>query len=110
LSKYQGNYCITCEDYVSERKIIANNFCPNSDCQAELRKISEPAYFLKVSKYYSRLIEHYRRNPDFLLPDKVKKELFSNFLNENITDLCITRSDVKWGISVPSNEKMVIYV
>ncbi|KLL04027.1 MAG: methionyl-tRNA synthetase [Mycoplasmataceae bacterium CE_OT135] len=110
LGEYQGKYCITCEDYVSESKIINNNLCPNPDCQSELRIINEPAYFLKVSKYYPWLREYYRQNPDFLLPDKAKKEIFSNFLNENIPDLCITRSDIKWGISVPNKEKMVIYV
>ncbi|CAJ0747237.1 3476_t:CDS:2 [Entrophospora sp. SA101] len=91
LGEYQGKYCVACEDYVSESKIISNNLCPNSDCQTELRKINEPAYFLKVSKYYSRLKEHYRQNPGFLLPGKAKKELFSNFLNENVPDLCITQ-------------------
>ncbi|CAJ0917081.1 7185_t:CDS:2 [Entrophospora sp. SA101] len=106
LGEYQGKYCVACEDYVSESKIISNNLCPNSDCQTELRKINEPAYFLKVSKYYSRLKEHYRQNPGFLLPGKAKKELFSNFLNENVPDLCITRSDIKCGISVPNKEKM----
>jgi len=94
LGEYQGNYCVSCEDYVSNSKAI-DNLCPTPNCRAELRKISEPAYFLKVSQYYSQLIEHYQKNPDFLLPINAKKELFSNFLNEEIPDLCITRSDVK---------------
>jgi methionyl-tRNA synthetase len=55
-------------------------------------------------------LEHYQTNPDFLLPPNAKKELFGNFLKERIPDLCITRSDIKWGISVPGNQKMVIYV
>jgi len=108
LSEYQGKYCITCEDYVSKSKAINHNFCPT--CQAELRTINEPAYFLRVSKYYSQLIEHYRKNPDFLLPNNARKELFSNFLKEEIPNLCITRSDINWGIPVPGQQKMVIYV
>jgi methionyl-tRNA synthetase len=109
LSEYQGKYCVSCEDYVSDSK-SSNNLCPAPNCQAELRKINEPAYFFKVSKHYSQLVEYYKKKPDFLLPTNAKKELFSNFLKKNIPDLCITRSDIKWGIPVPGGKKMVIYV
>jgi len=95
LGKYQGKYCVACEDYVKDSKIVNNNLCPAFNCQAELRKISETACFLKVSQYYSQLVKHYQNNPNFLIPTVAKKELFSNFLKESIPDLCITRSDVK---------------
>ncbi|CFW93196.1 Methionine--tRNA ligase [endosymbiont DhMRE of Dentiscutata heterogama] len=110
LGEYQGKYCVACEDYVSDSKVINNNLCPTPNCQSELRKIKEPAYFLRVSNYYQQLIEYYQKNPNFLLPPNIKKELFENFLKNERRDLCITRSDIKWGIPVPNNEKMVIYV
>jgi methionyl-tRNA synthetase len=94
LGEYQGKYCVSCEDYIRDSK-TNNNLCPASNCQKELRKINEPAYFLKVSKYYSKLVKHYSQNPDFLLPPNIKKELFENFLKNDIRDLCITRSDIK---------------
>ncbi|CAI2194965.1 3107_t:CDS:1, partial [Funneliformis geosporum] len=47
LDEYQGNYCVPCEDYVSDSKIAENNLCPAPNCQSELRKINEPAYFLR---------------------------------------------------------------
>jgi methionyl-tRNA synthetase len=95
LGEYQGKYCIVCEDYVSESKISGSDVCPAPSCQSELRKINEPAYFLRVSKYYPKLVKHYSQNPDFLLPPYVKKELFENFLKDDIRDLCITRNDIK---------------
>ena len=110
LGEYQGKYCVSCEDYVGDSKISDNNLCPTPNCQSELRKVNESAYFLRVSKYYSALTKHYSQNPDFLLPFNIKKELFENFLKNDVRDLCITRSDITWGISVPNNEKMVIYV
>src|ERR1043166_7116141 len=111
FGEYQGKYCVACEDYVSNSKVFANNLCPAPNCRDELKKVNEPAYFLKISKYRSRLLEHYQKNPHFLLPTAAKKELFSNFLDqENFPDLCITRSDIKWGIPVPNQLKMVIYV
>jgi methionyl-tRNA synthetase len=79
-----------------EKKALFLNLLPRELVdQKELRKLNEPAYFFKVSKYYSQLIEYYQENPNFLLPANAKKELFSNFLKENIPDLCITRSDIK---------------
>ncbi|CAG8817284.1 27081_t:CDS:2, partial [Racocetra persica] len=86
--EYQGRYCVTCEDYVSDSKVINNNLCPTPNCQSELRKIKEPAYFLRVSNYYQQLVEHYQKNPDFLLPPNIKKELFENFLKNERRDLC----------------------
>ena len=100
--KYQGNYCIICEDYVKEQN------CPS--CHSDTKILEESAYFLNVSKYQQQLLEHYKKNPDFLVPATTKKELFANFLGEKIQDLCITRSDITWGIPVPNEPKMIIYV
>ncbi|RHZ36359.1 methionine--tRNA ligase [endosymbiont GvMRE of Glomus versiforme] len=103
LGKYQGNYCIACEDYVKEK------VCPN--CHSETKILEEPAYFLKVSQYYQQLLDYYQKNPDFLIPAAARKELFANFLQKDkIQDLCITRSDIKLGIYVPDKPKIIIYV
>jgi len=95
LGEYQGKYCVACEDYVNNDKVINNNLCPTPNCKTELRTVDEPAYFLRVSKYYSKLVKHYSQNPDFLLPPNAKKELLENFLKNDIRDLCITRNDIK---------------
>jgi len=107
LGNYKGNYCITCEDYIKESK-VNDNSCPF--CRSELRIIEESAYFLRVSKYYPQLIDYYEKNPYFLLPFNIRKELSENFLKNDIRDLCITRRDIKWGIQVPNNQELVIYV
>ncbi|CAI2162594.1 17848_t:CDS:2, partial [Funneliformis geosporum] len=67
-----------------EGKVINNNLCPAPNCQTELRKVDEPAYFLRVSKYYPKLLKFYSQNPNFLLPANIKKELFENFLKNDI--------------------------
>lgn len=95
LGKYQGKYCVTCEDYVSKGKVINSSFCPTPNCQTELKIVDEPAYFLKVSKYCSELMKYYSQNPSFLSPSSAKGEVFENFLKNDIRDLCITRSDIK---------------
>ena len=93
LGEYKGNYCVNCEDYISEGRAVRHNSCPS--CQSELYPITEPAYFLRINKYRLELLKHYSQNPDFLLPAHIKKELFENFLKNELRDLCITRQDVR---------------
>src|SRR6185312_7503320 len=62
LGEYQGKYCVACEDYVRDSKISDNNLCPTSNFHSELRKVNEPAYFLRVNKYYPALVKHYSQN------------------------------------------------
>jgi methionyl-tRNA synthetase len=103
LDKYRGNYCVSCEDYVKEKD------CPV--CHSATRVLEESAYFLRVSRYYQQLLNYYQQNPSLLIPESAKKELFANFLQEDkIQDLCITRNDIKWGISVPNDPETIIYV
>ncbi|WNE41441.1 MAG: Methionine--tRNA ligase [Mycoplasmataceae bacterium] len=103
LGKYKGNYCIVCEEYVLNSKK-----CPS--CNSELKEISEEAYFLKINKYRDTLIKYYDNNPEFLSPKTSINELFQSFLRQEIPDLCITRNDLSWGVSVPNKPEMTIYV
>lgn len=106
LSKYKGNYCISCEDYIINKN--EKNFCPS--CHSSLQIIEQPAYFLRIKKYYSWLIEYYNDNLDFIIPNNIKKEIINNFLSDDIRDLCITRQDMPWGVIVPNEPHMTIYV
>jgi len=107
LGDYEGDYCVSCEDYVIKNKNREEK-CPY--CNSDLKKIKEKTYFLKVSKYYPELINFYKENPDFIIPEKTKTEMNESFLKNDIRDLCIARKGTKWGIPVPNEPKMVIYV
>lgn len=106
LGKYKGNYCVGCEDYISNRN-IKNNKCPF--CDSNLKKLEEKAYFLRITKYREKLENYYKNNENFFLPKKTKKEIEKNFLT-NLKDLCISRNDINWGIDVPNDDKLKIYV
>jgi len=108
LDKYRGSYCVTCEDYIKDSLNNKAQTCPV--CCSSTKILEEKAYFFKVSKYQQQLLNHYQNNPDFLIPTNAKKELFTNFLKDNVRDLCITRSDISWGIQVPNEPQMIIYV
>ena len=106
-SKYEGWYCTPCEAFWSEKQ-LENGNCP--DCGREVHWAEEEAYFFKLSKYKEDLIKLYEENPDFLQPVSRKNEMMNNFLNEDLQDLCVSRTSFDWGIKVPFNPEHVIYV
>ncbi len=107
-SHYEGWYCTPCESFWTETQLLEGNKCP--DCGREAQLAKEEAYFFKLSNYKDRLIEYFEKNPDFCFPEARKNEMLSNFLNENLEDLCVSRTTFDWGIKVPFDEKHVVYV
>ena len=104
---YEGLYCIPCESFWTESQVI-NGKCP--DCGREVKKVSEEAYFFRLSKYQERLVKYYEEHPDFILPISRKNEMLNNFINPGLEDLCVSRTSFKWGIPVEFDPDHVIYV
>lgn len=126
---YEGLYCTPCESFWSESQLV-NGKCP--DCGREVKPAREEAYFFKMSKYASRLVEYIITHPDFIRPVSRKNEMMNNFLladefigksdgeilkackdgtiKTKLQDLCVSRSTFKWGVPVEFDDKHVIYV
>ncbi len=107
LDTYEGKYCTPCESFFTETQLVDGK-CP--DCGRDVELVKEESYFFKLSKYQDRLMEYYEEHPDFLEPLKRKNEMLSNFFKQGLTDLCVSRTSVEWGIKVPSNPKHTVYV
>ena len=103
---YEGLYCKECEAFWTESQLV-NGCCP--DCGRPVEKASEEAYFFRMSKYADRLLELFRTNPDFLVPETRRNEMVS-FVEQGMEDLCISRTSFDWGIPVPNDPKHVMYV
>ncbi|MBR1729234.1 MAG: methionine--tRNA ligase [Selenomonadaceae bacterium] len=104
---YTGLYCTPCESYWTEHQLDENGCCP--DCHRPVEKVSEEAYFFKLSNYADRILDHIEKNPDFIVPTSRRNEMI-NFIKQGLEDLCISRTSFDWGIPVPDDEKHVIYV
>ena len=104
-AKYEGRYCIYDNAYVSDTPEPIN--CPTCGRPAEL--ISEENYFFRLSAFQDRLIELYRRQPDFVQPDFRMKEVRS-FVEAGLRDISISRKSIKWGIPWPGDPEHVFYV
>ena len=105
--KYEDWYCIPCENYFTETQLVDGK-CP--DCGREVKKMSEDAYFFNMKKYENWLKEFYANNPDFIVPESRKNEIFNNFINPGLEDLCISRNTFDWGIPLPNDPEHVLYV
>ena len=105
--EYEGMYCTPCESFFTESQLVDGK-CP--DCGREVKPAKEEAYFLKLSNYTQRLIDHINSHPEFIQPESRKNEMMNNFLLPGLQDLCVSRTSFKWGVPVDFDDKHVVYV
>ncbi len=106
---YEGLYCVGCERFYTEKELLPGEICPVHNNPVE--RISEGNYFLNIEKYRAQVLEHIKRNPDFIRPERYRNEAL-NMLSEPLNDLCISRpkSRLEWGIELPFDSNYVTYV
>ena len=105
LGEYSGWYSLRDEAFYSESELIDGK----APTGAEVKWISEPSYFFKLSAFSDRLLRHYEDNKEAILPISRRNEVLS-FIKDGLEDLSISRIAVDWGISVPKDEQHTIYV
>lgn len=101
---YEGLYCKGCEEFKTEKDLVDGK-CPEHSKEPE--KISEEAYFFKLSEYKDQLIEFVE---DYIVPRSKKNEILSRLKEEGLRDLCVSRKNLDWGIPSPIDDKFTIYV
>ena len=110
LDKYSGWYSVSDEAFYDEDEIEDKNGKKISKSSGSLVEwVEEESYFFKLSAWSDKLLEFYKKNPNFILPESRKNEVV-RFVEKGLKDLSISRTSFTWGIPVPKNEKHVIYV
>jgi methionyl-tRNA synthetase len=102
---YTGQYCIFDNLYVNDAK--PGDPCP--DCGRTTETITEENFFFKLSAFREKLLDLYRDQPEFILPESRRNEALS-FIRAGLNDLSITRTNIKWGIPVAGEAPHVFYV
>ena len=69
----------------------------------------EDTFFFRLSAYQDKLLEHYEKHPDFILPRERRNEVVS-FVKGGLEDLSVSRTTLDWGIKVPGAPEHVMYV
>ncbi|HEV8335680.1 MAG TPA: methionine--tRNA ligase [Candidatus Polarisedimenticolia bacterium] len=104
--RYEGWYCKGCEAFYPDSQIVEGR-CPDQGHPVE--RLTEESYFFRLSKYQKPLLEHYEKNPGFILPETRRNEIVS-FVSAGLRDLSISRTSFRWGIPFPSDPKHIFYV
>ncbi len=109
LSKYKGWYSIKDESFYQEKELekINNEFYTSDGEKVEW--IEEESYFFKLSNWENKLLDYYKNNPNFIMPDSRRNEVIS-FVSSGLKDLSISRTSFKWGITVKNTKNHIMYV
>ncbi len=106
---YKIKYCIGCELEKTDSELV-NGHCPLHP-NLEIEIIDEENYFFKFSNYQQPLLDLYKKNPQFVLPDFRLKEI-TEFVSSGLQDFSISRLKEKlpWGVPVFNDPEHVSYV
>jgi methionyl-tRNA synthetase len=107
--QYKIKYCVGCELEKTDSELV-DGFCPLHPGKA-LEIIEEENYFFKFSALQEKLLELYKNNPQFVVPNKRFNEIKS-FVEMGLEDFSISRlkSKMPWGVPVPEDDEQVMYV
>lgn len=102
--KYEGLYCVGCEEYKTEKDLIDGKCIEHNKAPI---KMSEEAYFFKLSKYYSKILSFVK---SAVIPEARKAEILARLEKEELRDLCVSRTGLSWGIDSQIDKKFKVYV
>ncbi len=107
---YSGWYSVRDEAYYDESELSQGEGGEKLSPQGTpVEWVDEESYFFKLSAYQDKLLAHYEAHPEFIGPDVRRNEVVS-FVKGGLRDLSISRTTFDWGVSVPGDERHVMYV
>ncbi len=110
LSKYSGWYSVRDEAFYDEGETtFAEGGARLGPHGTPVEWVEEESYFFRLSAYQDKLLDLYKRQPDFVLPQTRLNEVAS-FVRGGLRDLSISRTTFDWGIPVPGDPKHIMYV
>src|SRR5205085_121291 len=74
-----------------------------------LERAREQNYFFRLSRYQRPLLDFYKQNPRFVLPQTRFNEVIA-FVEGGLRDLSVSRTTIRWGVPWPGNPDHVTYV
>jgi methionyl-tRNA synthetase len=110
LDKYSGWYSVRDEAFYDQSETRLDQNGQRIGPQGTpVEWVEEESYFFRLSAYQGKLLELYRRIPDYVLPKERLNEVES-FVRGGLKDLSISRTTFDWGVPVPGDPKHIMYV
>ncbi len=106
---YKIKYCVGCELEKTESELVDGRCLVHPNDEIEI--IEEENYFFKYSKYQKPLLDFYKKNKNFVIPESRYNEI-KEFTKRGLEDFSISRLKEKmpWGVPVPNDPGHVMYV
>jgi len=105
LKNYGGWYSVRDEAYYNENETtVGEDKIRRGPQGTPVEWTEEETYFFRLAAYQDKLLEHYERHPDFILPPERRNEVVS-FVRGGLEDLSISRTTLDWGIPVPAPKR-----
>jgi methionyl-tRNA synthetase len=106
---YQIKYCVGCELEKTDSELVEGKCPVHPNLEIEYRE--EENYFFKFSAFQKPLLDLYKKQPNFVVPDFRQNEI-KIFVERGLEDFSISRLKTKmpWGIPVPKDPDQVMYV
>ena len=106
---YKSKYCVGCELNKTDSELVDGKCAIHPNRDIEL--IDEENYFFKFSEFQKPLLDFYKENPNFVVPDFRYNEIKA-FVERGLEDFSISRLKTKmpWGVPVPKDPEHVMYV
>ena len=105
--RHEGWYCSSCENFYTEKELLAGNRCPVHEQPVEWH--SEENVFFRLSRYQQPLLDLYERHPEFVRPETRLNEVRS-FVDSGLRDLSVSRAGLEWGVPFPGHPGQTVYV
>lgn len=107
--QYRVKYCVGCELEKTDSELVAGR-CPLHP-NRDLEIIEEENYFFKFSDFQNKLLDLYKKNPTFVVPEARFNEI-KKFVEMGLEDFSISRlkSKMPWGVEIPGDPDQVMYV
>ncbi|MBX3533870.1 MAG: methionine--tRNA ligase [Xanthobacteraceae bacterium] len=110
LGTYAGWYSVRDEAFYAESETtVGEDKVRRGPQGTPVEWTEEKTYFFKLSAYGDKLLAHYKKHPDFILPETRRNEVES-FVKAGLQDLSISRTTLTWGVPVPGADGHVMYV
>ncbi len=105
--KYEGLYCVACEQFYMPDELAGGKLCPIH--KREVTKHKEENHFFLLSKLSDKLLEAIENDRVKIRPMTRKNEIVSKIKN-GLEDVSISRAAVSWGIEFPGDPEHTVYV
>ena len=117
-SKHEGWYCVSDETFYPESQVhmvlepsSGRKLHASMETGKEVEWTSEVNYHFRLSAFRDKLLEHYKNNNYFVVPEQ-RMNFVIKEVESGLSDLSISRpsSRLSWGIRVPDDDSQTIYV